>query len=702
MATFSSTLRQFSRLGVTSELSVSEAKRVTFTNWILLTAFLISLPHTITYGMEGKRAELLLQIATNTAFLVGILVNARGAHLAARYLALGIMYLNTAIMASRLGMGSGEHLALIPITLSSFLMFGNRQRKHLAVILGILILSIVFILASSNSNADLIPWQIVPSDYQMSLIICLMGTIATAYYFKILSTDELKQVRDEATSDIKEVFNHSNDAMILLDSDSGTILDHNPAASVLFRREDLIDAKIPLGKLLPASERQNWGNLLDLPPGDRPSVEFLLWELPLPVWVQAMAYPIMTGQGGRTVVRFVDISTQKEYQNALIKARHHAEEAAKAKASFLANMSHELRTPMNAVIGMTDLLKDTPLDEDQSQMVEVVHQSGESLLSLINDILDFSKLEAEKIELHPRSFSVAKLLRTGIDQVAYKAREKNLDIHLFMADDVPKTIVADDYRIQQVLLNFLSNATKFTAEGAIEVSISNDNTPSKLRVFVRDTGIGIEPDKVEAIFQHFNQVDTSITRKYGGTGLGLAISKRLVSLMGGDIQVESTPGVGSTFSFSFFYEPEPAQPAETPPNKASAASLPGAGLRVLVAEDQIVNQKVIKRILNKLGANAQIVGNGALALEAATANSYDLILMDISMPTMDGLEATRRIIQKLGRNAPPIVALTANVTPEDHQNALNSGMSEFLTKPLNLKTLEDYLTAHKERNGPVK
>jgi PAS domain S-box-containing protein len=402
-----------------------------------------------------------------------------------------------------------------------------------------------------------------------------------------------------------------------------------------------------------------------------------------------------------------------------------AEAASRAKSEFVANMSHEIRTPMNAVLGVAYLLENTSLSQEQKEYVHMIRSSGQVLLGILNDVLDFSKIEAGRMELAPQPFLLREVLDSLSTVMTLPASTRGISLAIGIEDNVPPALVGDAMRLQQILLNLVGNAVKFTERGGVSVRVSLDGEAPveqglRLRFAVRDTGIGMDLEQQSRLFSAFNQADASTTRRFGGTGLGLAICRRLAELMGGDISVRSTPGAGSEFLVALpFGVADANAPIEHPALQTAAAQgwmMPAApalqeapaaaapepqaaprlhGLRVLLVEDHPLNQLVARGMLEHAGASVDVAENGQLAVDRLRdrAGEYDIVLMDVQMPVMDGYEATRRIRHTLGLKL-PVLAMTAGVMQSEKDQCIDAGMDDFIAKPVDVEQMLETISRH--------
>ncbi|MEL6185246.1 MAG: ATP-binding protein, partial [Myxococcota bacterium] len=488
----------------------------------------------------------------------------------------------------------------------------------------------------------------------------------------------------------RELMEGAETAIVAVDA-LGKITGFNPAAETLFGGRAVKRLGTSLATLVPGGfpsfciEDSSPAEPIAIHPG--PARELTAYRTDgeaVPVLFELFA-TFSEGKVGYTA--FIRDETERvRTRAALVAAREEALAASRTKSRFLANMSHEIRTPMNGVIGMTDLLLSTPLDEEQKDAVDTIRSSGEALLSVINDVLDFSRIEAGRLEVSRTPFHLARLPREVTRLLGGIAADKGLSLRLSLDPALPVWVLGDAGRIRQILVNLIGNALKFTEAGEVSVRVSRSSGEHGVSFEVKDTGIGMTQEGLQRLFRPFEQADDTITRRFGGTGLGLTICRQLAELMGGKVTAESVHGAGSTFTLSL-----PLPPTEVHDELSTEDILlvDLSARKVLLVEDNPVNQKVARRMLEKLGIEVTVAGDGSEALKQFGAGSFDVILMDCQMPVLDGFQATRAL--RARGCTTPIVALTANAMKGDEEACLAAGMDAFLSKPVRQREVEDML-----------
>ena len=489
-----------------------------------------------------------------------------------------------------------------------------------------------------------------------------------------------------------KLFNTSSDLMCIIDQ-NGFIQKVNPAGSALlgYSQQDMLGRRLmdfvhpdDLRTTLDRGEQQSSRN-------DTTNIEnrYLHRDGTL-CW---FSWQLFSAGGEKlTYATGRDISVRKQYERELEETRKAAESANRAKGEFLSNMSHEIRTPMNAVLGLAQVLEKGALSPDQREMVQQIRSAGHSLLGILNDILDFSKIEAGQLRIETHPFALPALLKQLDNLLGCTARGKGLTLRIAAPSEVTGSLLGDDLRLGQILINLVGNAIKFTEQGEVEISVvpvELTGATTRLRFKVRDTGVGIAPEILTTLFQPFTQADDSITRRFGGTGLGLSICKRLVELMGGSIGVESREGFGSCFWFEIPFERTAAIPAKAGTMEVVTDGPRLKGRRVLVVDDSELNRIVVTRALALEGAVTETVNDGQQALDVLRARShdFDIVLMDVQMPVMDGLTATKILRREPLLSELPIIAFTAGVLHEERLKALDAGVDDFLPKPVDLEEM---------------
>jgi two-component system, sensor histidine kinase len=397
-----------------------------------------------------------------------------------------------------------------------------------------------------------------------------------------------------------------------------------------------------------------------------------------------------------------NISERKTMEKELIEAKERAEAGNKAKSEFLATISHEMRTPLNGIIGMTNLLRDTVLSQEQAEFLEYLEKSEQALLSVIHDVLDYSKIESENVELHSAPFELKTCIAEAKDLFTPSAREKRLQITGKIDQRIPAVLTGDFIRLRQILINLVGNSVKFTSRGSVHIEVTlleQIRDDYKMKFSVQDTGIGIPAKQADKLFEPFSQLDSSNSRKYGGTGLGLAISKKLVNLMGGDIWLEPQEGQGSTFSFTLTMKADQAGLAADQQVSGEIGQNQPADLKILIAEDNPINQTVLLKFLEKLGYRAEVANNGLEVLEKLKRMNFDMVFMDIQMPEMDGMTAMEEIHRLVPPNRRPVmIAVTANAFETDRKKYLEAGADYYISKPIRIEHLQEVLGRVNRKN----
>jgi len=560
-------------------------------------------------------------------------------------------------------------------------------------------------LKGQHKNGTIFPIELSVNVFYLSNELFITGVVRDISARK-QAEQELSQHRDNlqelveiATTEIKAIVQTAVNAVLTI-NEHGTIHLFNPAAERIFgwKAEEAIGQNVSI--LIPDLHTVEHNRYVERYLSSHQARIIGQGREVIAQRKDGSTFPAHIAVGHRELgsekqlfVEFIaDITEQKQAEKELLNAKNNAEQAARTKANFLANMSHEIRTPMNAIIGFSEIiLQDPDLNESSKQHLNTILNSGKNLLEIINDILDFSKIEAGKINLESASFHLPNAIRDTLRTLEFKAAEKDLTLEVDIASNTPIRVTGDPTRLRQVIINLIGNAIKFTASGKVGLSIAPTSTNGLLQFNISDTGLGMSPEQVEKVFQAFSQAESSTSRRFGGTGLGTTISKQIVELMGGKIWVDSTLGEGSSFHFTA-HLPETTSDAKClfeDDNAFSCNYQSPRAFNILLAEDIAANATLATLRLEQQGHKITWVKNGRLAVQAYKNSTYDLILMDVQMPELDGLDATKNIRQLEQKNNihMPIIALTASIMKEDQDLCINAGMDAIIGKPINFDEL---------------
>jgi signal transduction histidine kinase/CheY-like chemotaxis protein len=585
------------------------------------------------------------------------------------------------------GLRSGQYLLFFPLLLALIFVIDikkNSDEVILTSVITLLTTVFIFILAPYQNNLQKIPQDLYSGLFSTNLSLALLFTTLFAYLIlKTLENHEEKILEEKMLADT--IYDTSLDAVFIVHATTLRITDCNKRSLEVFgfpEKKTVINqpARGMLGAQVEDyisgisknhfSRNSPWYGNMDFIRQNE--VLFFAYVNIVPFQHQGELF---------CKISILDITEIKVAEFEIIKAKEKAEKAAMVKSRFLSNMSHELRTPLNGIIGTSNILLQEEYLETQKPYLEVLKHSSEHMLHLVNDILDFSKLEAGKMELENNSFNLKDFLYKAINPFITSTNNASIRMHVDIDDALDMNIIADEMRLNQVLNNLLSNARKFTEQGTVTLKVKAETLKSQsaqILFSVSDTGIGIAPAKLRQIFESFTQADTETTRKYGGTGLGLAISKHLVEKMGGELRVQSEPGKGSNFYFTLDLKINKSQKAYVNEEKLKEL-INLAGLRILLAEDNPINMIVAKRFLEKWNVSVSEAVNGIQAVELFHANEYDLLLIDLEMPEMDGAQAVAEI--RRINNHVPIVAFTAAVYEDMYNDLMHKGFTDFIPKP---------------------
>ena len=680
--------------------SLSPAKRrVVLTNRYAMVGVLVCIVFAIQYFLLGFYILGVGLLPVLFLFSLTFAFTRQNKPLAASNLLLSTAIGGILLFVFLTGKNSGAQLLYFPVSFAALNLYSLQKKSYMFLYVGLAVICYlgVELFVPEQFGQQPFPKEMQELDYILTVMLAMLTSLAAGY--NLLSVNHSVEDSLEFSKNQHQALLKGIPDQILRFNLAGICLDFKDNQEVETEKKRFVGQ--PIRRFLSPKLTEN---LLDAAREVVKSgkVRTFEWDSVSAGRKSCQEFRLSRLNNNEVITVIRDITHKKEQEEDK-KAKELAENSVKAKSEFLSSMSHEIRTPMNIILGLSKLLlKDYQLNSQARENVEAISFSAENLLVIVNDILDLSKIEAGKLSIEKSHFNLKKLIDKHISFIKIHASEKNLQLSLDIDPEIPENLLGDPVRINQVLMNLTGNAIKYTRKGKIEVLAELETLKGKearIRFSVKDTGIGIPQEKLKYIFESFNQLDEAEESK-GGTGLGLTISQRLVSLMGGSITVSSVIGLGSTFSFVLPLKV--SNQAALEKEKEQRVEVPDlSGLKILLAEDNTMNQFYAKQLLVSWNVTVDVAGNGLEVVELAKEKAYDLILMDIQMPLMNGLEAIQHIRNGRNRNAStPVVCVSADVFPETRSRAMESGMNDFLTKPIDENDLFTIINKHVQRNRP--
>ena len=700
-----------------------EEYRIILVNRLAFAGAVISFTYVFYYHSFPSSYLYLIEGVLIFGYLSCIFFNRIRYYRGAKFLIILLPLINVFINASSLGRDGGDHLIFIPIFFAIPLIHGLKNK--LDIILSMVITFVAYGLLEYTDYSWFALYGISQEElywnYRANMGLTFILSLMVNYYYFLVKNKQHQELIDTEKK-LLAVFNQAYDAIFLVDRQELKILDCSIKAILIFKVKNKQEL---LGKPIQSLFKKKLSNQ-SLSRIRKRLRQGGKWHKELECvtvnqdefWGNVAVTPIHISNEDLLQVRITDITYKKRIEQQVFKAKEQAVQASKAKSDFLANMSHEIRTPLHAIIGITSLLLKENKSDDQKKHLNILKFSSENLLTLINDILDFSKIEAGKVELEATSFRLKDLIESLQQSFTFQAKEKQIDFIIDYDEDIPPTMIGDPVRLNQILNNLVSNALKFTKEGSVKLNVkllNETEEQASVSFKIKDTGIGIPKDKISVIFEGFTQASTDTTRKFGGTGLGLAIVKNLLELHHSQLKVKSTPDVGSVFSFSIQFAKSKVNVIRSEIfNLEEGESKDLRGVNILLAEDNEINQLVATKLIQPWNVQLDFAENGQVAVEKAQNKTYDIILMDLQMPVMDGYKATRmiRTLDKYEKKPVIIIALTASAMLETHQKVEEAGFDDYVAKPFrpdelylkiksHIKKYENDENPSKEKNDQV-